>query len=137
MPQLVSDLGPVANQLNIPAVLTVINDISLTIAGVPGNAMFLGQASFYGASLDELCDLTLFRNGAAIPGVNSVQHRASPATHPFSLSFAAVVPVVPGELYQLAAASSLATADINAGRAMLTMIAVPVQNAVAPQAIAT
>jgi len=137
MAQAVMDIGPAAPQLNIPIAGEYINDIILTHLGIPGPILLIGKCPIQGGALAEIVSLRIYRNGVEVPGSWSQFGIAVANSRVTLTAFAAIPDSTTGDVYRLFVTASASAADIATDNATLTMLGVPAQHSLAPQAVPT
>jgi hypothetical protein len=137
MSQVVSALGPTANQTPIPAAPTLINDMSIIHVGTPGPILLLARVTFDGGALAENVGIALRRNGVPIFGADAGAQIPVAANLIRVITWAIVPDSQPGDVYTLWAQATAATAGVLALRARMTMLGIPAQHSLAPQGVAT
>jgi len=117
------DIGPAADQNNIPIAGATVNDIAITYPGGANARLLLGFVRFTGQTANTDFELRIYKNAAFLPGP-AVCRVASPnAAEQYQAVVMAHDPTeTPGAVYTLYALSEDGTADILTNRAMLILV---------------
>ena len=119
--EVTQDIGPAAQQLNIPAVGAYVNDISIT-ATKAGHTLILAKLDLFNLAINEQIAIFLHRNGAFIPG-----SRAYRTTHAAEIldsltAICAITDAAIGDIFKIFVTSSTGTADIDVNAGTLIIV---------------
>lgn len=119
--EVTQDIGPAAQQLNIPAVGAYINDISIT-ATKAGHMLIIAKVDWFNLAINEQIAVFLHRNGAFIPGSRAYRTTHAAEVLDSLTAVCAITNAAIGDVFRIFVTSSTGTADIDVNAATLVTV---------------